>query len=29
MRRPNTALIVDDEPHIRMYLKAYLKKNWI
>jgi len=26
MKRPNTALIVDDEPHIRMYLKLILKK---
>jgi len=26
MKRPNTVLIVDDEPHIRMYLKLILKK---
>lgn len=26
MNRPNTVLIVDDEPHIRMYLKLILKK---
>ena len=26
MRRPYTALIVDDEPHLRMYLKLILKR---
>ena len=26
MSRPNTALIVDDEPHLRMYLKLLLKQ---
>ncbi|KRP34664.1 MAG: histidine kinase [Opitutaceae bacterium BACL24 MAG-120322-bin51] len=26
MKRPNTALIVDDEPHVRMYLKLILKQ---
>lgn len=26
MKRPYTALIVDDEPHLRMYLKLILKK---
>ncbi len=26
MKRPDTALIVDDEPHLRMYLKLILKQ---
>ncbi|MFQ3224356.1 MAG: two-component system chemotaxis response regulator CheY [Lentimonas sp.] len=26
MKRPSTALIVDDEPHLRMYLKLLLKQ---
>ncbi len=26
MKRPNSALIVDDEPHLRMYLKLLLKQ---
>ena len=26
MKRPYTALIVDDEPHLRMYLKLILKR---
>lgn len=26
MNRPNSALIVDDEPHLRMYLKLLLKQ---
>ena len=26
MTRPNSALIVDDEPHLRMYLKLLLKQ---